>query len=316
MNIKQLRYFIGIVRHRSFSKAADELGLTQPALSLQIQKLEEECEFMLIDRSRKPLGISPEGMIFYEKALQILQLVDDLDRLSINMIDGIERQLRVGIISTVAPYLVPMFSAVLLEKHPELHLIIEELTTENIVTKLNYNEIDLGLFSTPIHAKNLEYKHLFYEKFYLYVSPKHPLYSQEEVDIADIKLDDMLYLTEGTCFRNQVDSICLAAQERTRNLQFEYTSDSIESLKRLVENRGGIAFIPEFAARNISKGCEMMIKEIKGGSPSREISAAYLKTTGLKTVVQHFIDSVIATVPETMRKKPMQNPIDTRIKLG
>ncbi|MFV0521232.1 MAG: LysR family transcriptional regulator [Mangrovibacterium sp.] len=315
MNIKQLRYFIGIVRHKSFSKAADELGLTQPALSLQIQKLEEECEFMLIDRSRKPLGISPEGMIFYEKALQILQLVDDLDRLSINMIDGIERQLRIGIIPTLSPYLVLLFVDELRRRHPELHLNVEELTTREIVAKLNYNEIDLGIFATPIHAKNLEYKPLFYEKFYLYVSPIHPLYKMDEISIADINLDDVIYLSEGHCFRNQVDSICLAAQDRTRNLQYEYTSTSIESLKRMVEEQGGIAFIPELAARNIPKGCEMMVKEIKGDNPTREISAAYLKTTGLKRVGQHFVDTVIDSIPEPMHKKPVQNPIDTRIKL-
>ncbi len=315
MNIKQLRYFIGIVRHRSFSRAADELGLTQPALSLQIQKLEEECEFMLIDRSRKPLGISPEGMIFYEKALQILQLVDDLDRLSINMIDGVERQLRIGIIPTLSPYLVPMFASVLKEKHPELHLSIEELTTEDIVTRLNYNEVDLGIFATPIHTKNLEYKSLFYEKFFLYVSPKHPLYKLDEVEISDIHLDDMILLNEGNCFRNQVDSLCLNAQERARHLTFEYTANSIESVKRIVENQGGLAFIPELSARNIPHGHELMLKEIKGGSPAREISVAYLKTTGLKRIGQHFIDTVIASMPESMRKKPLQNPIDTRIKL-
>ncbi|MFV0553203.1 MAG: LysR family transcriptional regulator [Mangrovibacterium sp.] len=315
MNIKQLRYFIGLVRHRSFSRAADELGLTQPALSLQIQKLEEECEFMLIDRSRKPLGISPEGMIFYEKALQILQLVDDLDRLSINMIDGIERQLRIGIIPTLAPYLVPMFASVLREKHPELHLNIEELETAEIVTKLNYNEIDLGLYATPVHSKNIEYKALFYEKFLLYVSPTHPLYKYEEVDIADVNLDDMIFMADGSCFRNQVDSICLGAKERTRSLQFEYTANSVEAMKRMVESHGGVAIIPELAARNVPRGYEMMVKEFKGSAPSREISAAYLKTTGLKRIGQHFIDTVVGNVPQPMLRKPIQNPIDTRLKL-
>ncbi|MFV0366541.1 MAG: LysR family transcriptional regulator [Mangrovibacterium sp.] len=315
MNIKQFRYFIGIVRHRSFSKAADELGLTQPALSLQIQKLEEECEFMLIDRSRKPLGISPEGMIFYEKALQILQLVDDLDRLSVNMIDGIERQLRIGIMPTLSPYLVPMFASALKEKYPELHLRLEELKTEEIVTKLNYNEIDLGIFATPIHTKNIEYKALFYEKFYLYVSPTHPLYKYEEVDINDVDLDDMIFISEGNCFRNQVDSICLGAKERSRNLQFDYVASSIESVKRMVENKGGITIIPELAARNIPRGYEMMVKDIKGEDLTREISVAYLKTTGIKVVGQHFVDTIVENVPKTMKKKPIQHPIDTRIKM-
>ncbi|MFV0507292.1 MAG: LysR family transcriptional regulator [Bacteroidales bacterium] len=315
MNIKQLRYFIGIVRHRSFSRAAEELNLTQPALSLQIQKLEEECEFMLIDRSRKPLGISPEGLMFYEKALQILQLVDDLDRLSINMIDGIERQLRIGIISTLSPYLIPLFTKTLRSKHPELHLSIEELLTEDIVAKLNYNELDLGIISTPILAKNISYKPLFYEKFYMYVSPNHPLYNCEQVDMAEVQLDDMISLAEGNCFRNQSDSICLTAQESTQTSQFEYTASSVESTMRLVESLGGIALIPEFASHHIPKGCEHMLKEIKGGSPAREISAAYLKTTGLKRISQYFIDTVMASVPQPMRKKPVQNPIDTRIKL-
>lgn len=316
MNIKQLRYFIGIVRHRSFSKAAEELGLTQPALSLQIQKLEEECEFMLIDRSRKPLGISPEGVIFYEKALQILQLVDDLDRLSVDMIDGVERQLRVGIIPTLAPYLVPLFAKDLKEKYPEVHLEIVECIADDIVNKLNYNELDLGILATPIHAKNLGYIPLFYERFYLYVGKQSKYYEEDEVSIADLNMDEVIYLGEEHCFRNQVDSICMGTKDRTKNLQFDYSSSSIEATKRIVENYGGIAFLPELATRNnIPFEFKKMIKPIKGDVSTREISIAYTKTIGMKRIGVNFVDVIIDNMPEHMQEKPVQNPLDTRLKL-
>ncbi len=315
MNIKQLRYFIGIVRHKSFSKAADELGLTQPALSLQIQKLEEECEFMLIDRSRKPLEISPEGFVFYEKALQILQLVDDLDRLSIDMIDGIERQLRVGIIPTLAPYIVPLFIDKLQLEYPELHLQVEELLTEDIISKLNYNELDMGVYSTPVHTKNIVHTPIAYEKFYIYVSPKHPLYEQDEIKIEDISLDDMFFLSEDHCLRSQIDSVCLSAKERSKRLNFEYTSNSIESIKRLIESKNGLAIIPELSTSCIPSEFENMVKPISNSFYTREISIAYLKTTGLKTMGKHFIKTASESIPKRMREKPFQNSLDTFIKV-
>ncbi|WP_163717135.1 LysR family transcriptional regulator [Mangrovibacterium lignilyticum] len=315
MNFNQLRYFIELVRHKSFTESAKVLDITQPALSLQIQKLEEEYDFTLIDRTKKPLSLTEEGEIFYEKALQIVQLVDDLDQLSLDMENKVEGTLRVGIIPTLSPYLAPLFIDRLKEKYPGLKINIVELKTEDIMSQLTHNEIDLGIISTPVKAKNIGFIPLFYERFYLYISEKHPLYVADEIDLKDLNMDELWYLHEGNCFQNQVNSVCQMSNQDKDELPFNYMSNSIESLKRIVENQGGLTFIPELATSNIPAEYESMIKDIASPIPTREISAAYLKTTGLKKTAQVFLDVMSDNIPARMKEKPAHLPLDTKIRL-
>jgi len=315
MNINQLKYFIELARNRSFSRAAEHVNISQPALSLQIQKLEEEFEYRLIDRTKKPLSLTPEGDLFFEKALKIVQLVEDLSQLSSDIEEQMEGKIRIGIIPTLSPYLVPMFINELNKQHPRLFLEILELNTEEITARLTYNELDLGIIATPVTAKNIEFEPLFYERFFLYVSEKHELYSKENVQLEKLPVEELWYLREGNCFQNQVNSICQIPDYNQTDLSFRYVSYSIESLKRIVENQGGMTFIPELATVNIPSEYENMIKPFEDPAPVREISAAYLKTIGLKKTVRVLLDVLLENIPARMKAKPETRPLDTRVRI-
>ena len=238
MNINQLKYFIELTRSRSFSKSAERMNVSQPALSIQIQRLEEEFEYKLIDRTKKPLALTPEGELFYEKALKIVQMVEDLGNLSLEIEEQVEGKLRVGIIPTLSPYLIPMFIDELNRKFPRFFLDITELHTEDIIAKLTYNELDVGILATPVKAKNVGFVPLFYERFYLYISEKHEYYNRDEINLDNLPMEELWYLREGNCFQNQVNSMCKIPDINDTELSFRYVSYSIESLKRIVENQG------------------------------------------------------------------------------
>jgi LysR family hydrogen peroxide-inducible transcriptional activator len=315
MNFNQLRYFIELVRTKNFSESAKALSISQPALSLQLQKLEEEYEFKLIDRTKKPLALTEEGELFYEKALEIVQLMEDLEHLSLEIEGKVEGTLRVGIIPTLSPYLVPLFINKTGQLHPKLKIHIEELKTEDIMDKLAHNELDLGLISTPVKAKNIGFIPLFYERFYVYISPDHPLFDEDTIELDHLNFDELWYLHEGNCFQNQVNSVCEIRDLKNSELPFQYISNSIESLKRIVENQGGMTFIPELATSCVPAEYENMIKDIAPPSPTREISAAYLKTTGLKRTSQALLEVLKTTIPARMQQKPQTPSIDTKIRL-
>ncbi|WP_299583308.1 hydrogen peroxide-inducible genes activator [uncultured Sunxiuqinia sp.] len=314
MNINQLKYFVSLYRLRNFSKAASELQISQPALSLQIQKLEEEFGYHLVERHVKPLGITPEGELFFEKAVQIIQMVNELDQLSLELEEEIEGQIRIGIIPTLSPYLTPLVIQQAQQQYPGLKIEIVELVTEDILKKLTFNELDAGIVSTPIKASNVGFKPLFYEQFYLYVAENHPLYSQSRIKQHEVPADQLWYLTEGNCFQNQVNSLCTIPAFDAVSYPFRYVSSSIESLKRIVESQGGLTFIPELATLNVPSEYEDLVKRLEAPVPYREISLVYLKSTGEKKLVKAFTEVILDTIPKRMKKKPsVTAPLDTKL---
>lgn len=313
MNINQLKYFVELYRVRNFSKAAENLSISQPALSLQIQKLEEEFGFVVVERSTKPLGITVEGERFFEKAVQIIQLMNEFEQLSFELDEEIKGQIRVGIIPTLSPYLTPLFLTPVKQRFPDLKIEIVELVTETILTKLKFNELDAGIISTPVKAAGFGFTPLFYEQFFLYVAESHPLYQQSRISPNEIPTDELWYLTEGNCFQNQINSVCAIPSFESVNSNFRYVSSSIESLKRIVESQGGMTFIPELATLNVPSEFEDLIKPFEDPVPTREISFVYLKSSGLKKLVRALMEVILDTIPKRMKEQPFFNPLDTKL---
>lgn len=313
MTLNQLRYVLELVANGSFSGAAQKLGLTQPALSLQIQSLENELDFKIIDRSRKPFELTPEGELFVEKAREIVLMTESLSNLSIELSNQIKGILRIGIIPTLSPYLVPLFIEKLNRKFPELQIEIQEITTEEIITKLNSGNIDAGILSTPLEAP-AKFETLFYEKFFLYVSDTHPLFGKEKIKSKEINLNNLWYLREGNCFQNQVNSICqINTWDQTEQLR--YSSNSIESLRRIVESRNGATFIPELATIGIPTEQEDMVKPIIAPVPYREISLALSRLHSKERLIQVFKETLLASIPERMKHQPNEAILDTKIRI-
>jgi Transcriptional regulator len=313
MTFNQLKYVLELVEAGSFSAAAQKLGLTQPALSLQIQSLENELDFRIVDRSRKPFELTPEGELFVEKAREIILLTESLADMSFELGEKIQGLLRVGIIPTLAPYLVPLFVSQLNRDYPDLKIEIQELITEDIVSKLNLGELDAGLLSTPLEAK-VRCEPLFYEKFFLYVSDAHPLFEKDEVKLSEIDSEKLWFLSEGNCFQNQVNAVCQINNPDQAG-QLRYVSNSIESLRRIVESKNGATFIPELATISIPAELEEMVKPISEPAPFREISLALSRLYSKAKLVQVLKETVLKNIPERMKRKPIGIGLDTKIRI-
>ncbi len=311
MNLSQLEYFRELYVSGSFSLAAEKLGITQPALSLQIQKLEDELDFKLIDRAKRPLQLTAEGTVFYQKTIEILQQVDQLKDVVHELGEEIKGTLKIGIIPTLAPYLVPLFLNNLSEFYPELHIDVREKKTEDIIADMKMSVLDCGIISTPIAEHNLTVWPLFYERFFAYISDKHPLYEKDVVAVSEITDQDLWYLEEGNCFQNQVNSICSLSPgiEAGRNLT--YRSSSIDSLRRIVENECGITFVPELATINIPAEQEDMIKEFADDRPVREISLIALKRPAKERQVKALISTIQKSIPKRMLANENGRVMDT-----
>jgi LysR family hydrogen peroxide-inducible transcriptional activator len=315
MNFNQLEYLRELYSSGSFSTAAEKLGITQPALSLQIQKLEEELGFKLVDRTRRPLKLTEEGTVFYHKSIEILRQVDNLKDLSLELGDQIKGNLKTGIIPTVSPYLIPLFIQNLKKSYPALTIEVFEMKTEEIIDELKLGKLDCGIISTPVSSAGIQVQTLFYERFYAYVSPKHVLAPVELVSVDQLNEEDIWYLEEGNCFQNQVNSICKINTQKKTDQQLIYRSSSIESLRRIVEHQTGITFIPELATIDIPAEQEDLVKELSGDQPVREISAVTVKSSAKERQVTALIEVIKNSVPKRMLSKPMVQVADPALKI-
>ncbi|HDR89665.1 MAG TPA: hydrogen peroxide-inducible genes activator [Bacteroidetes bacterium] len=316
MNFNQLLYLKELIHSGSFTKAAAKLGISQPALSTQIKMLEQESEITLIDRHARPIKLTSEGEEVYQIVLEILQRMESLSEISLRLQGKREGVLILGIIPTLAPYLVPLFMDELQEKYPRLELVIEELITEEIIRRIRTGHLDGGVISTPVEAGKLHFRILFYEQFFLYVSDRHPLYSREYVTMNDIDLNDLWYLKEGNCFQNQVNAVCrLAGRTKSRG-NLVYKSNSIESLRRIVETRHGMAFLPELATMSVPSEREDMIKPIRGVEPVREISLVTGSVYARRHLLDAFVEVVLSQLPSHMKTRPSKWVVATELSVG
>ena len=314
MNFTQLEYLKELYVQGSFSTAAQKLGITQPALSLQIQKLEEELDFKLLDRTKRPLQFTAEGKYFYHKSIEILKMVDQLKQTSLELSEEVKGNLQVGIIPTLAPYLVPLFVSELNKSYPNLQIDITELKTEEIISKLKLGDLDCGILSTPVEAGGVKFEILFYERFFAYVSENHPWFKNNKVDVEKIKEEEVWYLEEGNCFQNQVNSICQINQKKNRQ-NLVYRSSSIESLRRIVEYKNGITFIPELATINVPSELEELIKEFTGDQPVREISLVVSKNYSKERQVAALKGMIQKSIPKRMLARPKGWIVDTQLEI-
>lgn len=277
MTFQQLSYALALQRFASFQQAAENIGISQPALSMQISKLEKETDLVLFDRSRRKIEVTEKGMVFLERAKIVIHEARQLKRLVRQMQDDYIGQLRIGVIPTLAPYLLPLFIEDLNRSYRNLKVYIREALTEEIIEDLKSGSLDGGIISTPISSKlRLESRPLFYEEFKLFVSRSHPLSGNKKIQVSDIPLEDIWLLREGNCFRDQVENICELARDQVSRGSFYFESSSIESLCRIVEFKGGVTFLPELTTMHLSTDREDMIRDLEGNKRVREISIIYM----------------------------------------
>ena len=313
MTLTQMRYAVAVADLRNFRLAAARCAVSQSGLSMQIRKLEEETGLVLVNSQSKPVQLTGDGEPFYEMALDILHRMDALKDLPYHLSGKVEGTLRLGMIPTLAPYLLSLVSGSVEKKHPGLILEVEEMLTEPLIQKVRTGHLDAGLIATPVDVKNLKMQPLFYERFYIYMSDAHPLFHRESVAIDELDLKEIWYLREGNCFTNQVSAICNLAGQNPAGGKLKYYSNSIESLRRIVERTRGITFLPELATMQIPSETEEMIKPIRGTEPVREISLVHAAGIAKQRLLDAFTGVVLSQLPPHMKKGPRAWVVDTEI---
>jgi LysR family hydrogen peroxide-inducible transcriptional activator len=302
MNFQQIDYLLAINKYRSFSAAAKEMFVTQPALTIQIKNLEEELGVLLFDRNKKPLEPTAIGKQIIEHARFLQRNIEKLADLVSEFKAELSGKLKIGIIPTVSPYLVPIFVNEFIRLYPDVQLEFKELITEEILSELAEGNLDAGIIVTPFPMTDMIEFPLYYEKFFLYVSELHPLIKRKTVRTSELNLNDLWLLEEGNCFRNQVINICTKDILDKSKEKFSYESLSIDSLRKIVDGSRGITVIPELSAEEIPEEKKYMVKKFKDYQPVREVTLIVEKTFLKKNLVEKLAETIKNSMPKKMLK--------------
>lgn len=302
MTFVQLEYIVAVDTWRHFATAADHCFVTQPTLSMQIQKLEEELGVKIFDRSKQPVIPTETGAEIIEQARRVLSGRNGISELVQAKKGLLTGELRIGIIPTLAPYLLPLFVQRFNKKYPGIKLVVQEMLTEYIVTRLREGRIDAGLLVTPLQEKGIRESILFYEELLAYVSRKNAAYKKTYVLAKDIDPEKLWLMEEGHCFRSQIMNLCELRRATEMVTHFEYEAGSIEALRRMVELNDGITILPELATLDMSNRQLELIRHFKKPAPMREISIVFHRDFVKKRLIEALKDEIISAIPEKIQK--------------
>jgi LysR family hydrogen peroxide-inducible transcriptional activator len=291
MTITQLNYLLAVAEHKNFTIAASKSFVTQPTLSMQIQKLEEELDVIIFNRKKKPIELTPIGEKIIEQAKTI---VNESNRI----VDIVEQQkgfiggeFKIGIIPTITPTLLPLFLKTFLKKYPKVQLVIEELTTQEIIKKLNDGHLDAAIAATPLENEAIKEKPLYYEPFVGFISSNHRLYNHDFITDDDLDLADILLLEDGHCFKNSVINLCNATKGES-NAHFNLESGSINTLIKLSKEGLGMTLIPYLHTLDLSDNDKKYLKQFSKTVPAREVSLIYHKSQLKMQLIEALKDTI------------------------
>lgn len=300
MTLIQLHYIVALDIHRSFVAAAESCHVSQPALTTQIKRLEAELGVTLFDRSRKPVIPTEIGIKVIDQARYVLQESKKIGDTILHYQSEMTGEVKLGIIPTVAPYLIPLFVNQFNQNYPKIGLTIFEEKTETIIKELKNGHLDAGIIATPVQSNGIKHFPLFYERLFAYLSPSHPLNEVKEVCTQDLNPNEMLLLKEGNCFRNQMINICAAKKKGERFVPFFYQSNSIEALKQIVDSREALTIIPELATQILSEEKRDRVKSFSDCLPVREISLVVSRSFLKKRLIEKLQQAIKESLPAHM----------------
>ncbi len=294
MTITQLHYVLAIAEYKNFTKAAEKCFVTQPTLSTQIQKLEDELDVLIFDRSKKPIELTDVGR---KIVLQAKNIVNESDRIQ-DIVDQqkgfIGGEFKLGIIPTIMPTLLPMFLKNFIKKYPKVKLKIEEHTTEEIITRIKDGHLDAAIAATPLEHESIKERILYYEPFVGYIPEDHRLKDKKKLDVSDLDINDMLLLEDGHCFRDGVINLCKAFKSHEDD-KFQLESGSIETLVKLSNEGLGMTLLPYLNTLDLNERMASMLHHFNDPSPAREVSIIYHKSE-LKMQIIDALHKVISGI--------------------
>lgn len=301
MNTQQLEYIIAVDSCRHFVKASEKCFVTQATLSMMIKKLEDELSIKIFDRSRQPVIPTEIGKKIIAQAKIILQESRRIKEIVHEDQGKLSGELRIGIIPTLAPYLLPLFMTSFLKKYPLVKLKISELTTDDIIHKLEQHNLDVGLLSTPLNLPSLIEQPLFYEEFVVYASKKEKILKKKYVLAGDIDINRLCLLEEGHCLRTQVFNLCELRDRDKEMHQLEFETGSIETLKKIVEVKQGITILPALALKDLTPKQKMNVRCFKKPVPAREIGLVTYRYFIKEKLIESLKEEILDHIPAEMK---------------
>ena len=294
MTITQLSYVLAVAEHQNFTKAAEKCFVTQPTLSMQIQKLEDQLDILIFDRSKKPIELTEVGKKIVSQAKNIVNESHRIQDIVDQQKGFIGGEFKLGIIPTVMPTLLPMFLKNFIKKYPKVKLKIEELTTEEIITRINDGHLDAAIAATPLENDTIKERVLYFEPFMAYIPQNHRLNSKKTISTDDLDIEDMLLLEDGHCFRDGVINLCRAFKDQNDEY-FQLESGSIETLIKLSNEGLGMTLLPFLHTLDINEKTRINLKPFDAPSPAREVSIIYHKSE-LKMQIIEALQEVISGI--------------------
>lgn len=300
MTITQLEYVLAVDRYRHFGKAAKACNVTQPTLSMQLQKAEEELGVILFDRSKNPILPTDEGSQIIVQARSVLREYKKIFIIIDAAKNEVRGEFRLAVIPTLAPYVIPLFAGQFVKKYPDVNLTIEEFKTEEIIELLGRDEIDAGLLVTPIQGENFIERVLFHEPFSVFASKDHSLLSKVKIKDKDLNTSDVWLLNEGHCFRQQMLNLCKITKDQGQHDNLKFESGNLETLKNMVMNNSGYTLLPHLAVLNLSKEELKHVREFHNPIPTREVSLVHNRIFLKEKIISALEEAIVNSLPDSL----------------
>ena len=300
MTLQQLEYIVAVYRTRHFVKAAEACGVTQPTLSAMIQKLETELDVKLFERSSQQVMPTAIGKVVVEQAWKVLNRARKLKDIVAEEKKSLTGTFRLGILPTIAPYLLPRFFPRLMRENSSLEIRVVEMKTADIRRAIDRGEIDAAVMVDTGDLDDYALTTLFYEQFLAYVSPSDQLSAKKSIKTSDLSNELLWLLDEGHCFRDQLVKYCQLKAAKTS--QSAYSLGSIETFMRIVENGQGVTFIPELATMQLTPPQKELVRPFAIPIPTREVVMATSKVFVRQSLLDMIVGQIRNSVPEKMLK--------------
>lgn len=304
-SIAQLRYVLAVHRHGHFGKAAKACNVSQPTLSGQIHKAEERLGIQIFVRENKPVTATEKGYALVEQAQVVVAAHERLVRLAQGQFDSVAGDFALGIIPTLAPYVMPWFLKAFATRYPKVKLSIVERATDGILSDLEGRRLDAGLLATPLDVPRLKERVLFLDPFYLYAHAEEHILEYDEVEASLLDPERLWLLEDGHCVRNQTLALCDIVEGCSHLSSVRFEAASFETLHRLIDASEGYTLVPETYARTLPRDRRRrQVRAFKRPTPTREVSLVHLENTWKVDIIDALEDTIRTSIPRALTHPP------------
>jgi LysR family hydrogen peroxide-inducible transcriptional activator len=312
ISLIQLEYIVAVDTYRHFVTAAEKCFVTQPTLSMQVKKMEDFLGVKIFDRTKQPVIPTIVGEKIIDQARRVLHESNRIEQIVQEEKNDLTGELRIGIIPTISPYLLPLFSGKFKKDQPKLKLFVHEIVTDEIIRQLKKDLIDVGILVTPINDAGINELPLYYEEMLIYSNKHHRFANNTTIKIKDIASSDIWLLNDGHCFRHQVINLCKLNEQEQSKLPFEFEGGSLETLIKIIDKEGGFTLIPELAGIEMGVNKKDQISSFSNILPLREVSLVYTRKYEKAKLLQVLAETIKLSVPESLLNKERGSIVEWR----